>query len=123
MTTETYASVRAVLDAAEAAGLPLPLINFGWHGVSDDTALTVVHTYPDATWRTAASGSSEWLTARVGGIDLTAYLTTPERRAAHGAALLAKAQGTSTALAQQAGIALATTDSEYADKAVGGGER
>ncbi len=70
----TYADIRAALDQAEAAGLPVPDVDLYWHQATSEVARAVVAAYPDHTWSAHAAGATEWVASRSGHVDLTAYL-------------------------------------------------
>ena len=59
--TATYAALRQALATAEWAGLPVPSVDFQWHGADEETATHVVSAFSDRRWRAAAGGQSEWL--------------------------------------------------------------
>jgi hypothetical protein len=93
--TAAYAALRAVLDTAEAAGLPAPSVTFSWHHTYSDEAVRILTTFPDQTFKAFSSGPSEWLSSRTGeGSNLTVFLATPPARPAElaNAVLAAAAQ-------------------------------
>lgn len=70
----TYDEIRAALDAAESAGLPVPSVDFDWHDMSDDQATTIARAFPGWGWEAHAGGHSEWIGASRSGLDLTAFI-------------------------------------------------
>lgn len=70
----TYDEIRAALDAAESAGLPVPSVDFDWHDMSDDQATTIARAFPGWDWEAHAGGHSEWIGASRGGLDLTVFI-------------------------------------------------
>jgi hypothetical protein len=73
-TATTYADIRAAVDAAEAAGLPVPNVDLRWHA-ADEFATDIVRAFPDLSWVARQSGRTEWVDGRHGMVEVYAFLT------------------------------------------------
>lgn len=81
-TTTDAADLIRVIGELPASQTPRPSIQVNWHDCDETALRAIMAAFPDAGWRPAQNGSTEWISGRIGRVCLTAFASDPDPKPA-----------------------------------------